>query len=245
MNEKLLIKSERYNVDKLIRVLIMIGICLTVLIFLICFISDIAYYNDHMKLYTGNVDLSDIPREVIKEFKREHASDCYRSCPLRFNNAFSYALSEIFVSILISLIPTVVMMIFSIIIDRWLRSYELIITDKRIYGKVAFGKQVDLPLDSVSATSTIGLFKGVAVSTASGKISFLAIKNVSEIYKVISNLLIERQQNKNVSSAASTPSSAPAGADTADQLMKYKELLDSGVITQEEFDAKKKQLLGL
>lgn len=31
----------------------------------------------------------------------------------------------------------------------------------------------------------------------------------------------------------------------ADELMKYKELLDSGVITQEEFDAKKKQLLGV
>ena len=32
---------------------------------------------------------------------------------------------------------------------------------------------------------------------------------------------------------------------TADELKKYKELLDSGVITQEEFDAKKKQLLDL
>ena len=31
----------------------------------------------------------------------------------------------------------------------------------------------------------------------------------------------------------------------ADELKKYKELLDSGVITQEEFDAKKKQLLNL
>lgn len=32
---------------------------------------------------------------------------------------------------------------------------------------------------------------------------------------------------------------------TTDELKKYKELLDIGVITQEEFDAKKKQLLGL
>lgn len=32
---------------------------------------------------------------------------------------------------------------------------------------------------------------------------------------------------------------------TADELKKYKDLLDKGVITQEEFDAKKKQLLGL
>lgn len=31
----------------------------------------------------------------------------------------------------------------------------------------------------------------------------------------------------------------------ADEIMKYKQLLDGGAITQEEFDAKKKQLLGL
>lgn len=34
-------------------------------------------------------------------------------------------------------------------------------------------------------------------------------------------------------------------ASTADELKKFKELLDMGIITQEEFDAKKKQLLGL
>lgn len=32
---------------------------------------------------------------------------------------------------------------------------------------------------------------------------------------------------------------------TADQIMNYKKLLDDGAITQEEFDAKKKQILGL
>ncbi len=37
---------------------------------------------------------------------------------------------------------------------------------------------------------------------------------------------------------------APA-VSAADELKKFKELLDSGIITQEEFDAKKKQLLGL
>ena len=31
----------------------------------------------------------------------------------------------------------------------------------------------------------------------------------------------------------------------ADDIVKYKDLLDKGIITQEEFDAKKKQLLGL
>ena len=39
-------------------------------------------------------------------------------------------------------------------------------------------------------------------------------------------------------------SGAPA-VSAADELKKFKELLDMGVISQEEFDAKKKQLLGL
>jgi hypothetical protein len=50
-------------------------------------------------------------------------------------------------------------------------------------------------------------------------------------------LLISRQNRK-----------APVQASNqsnADEMKKYKELLDSGVISQEEFDAKKKQLLGL
>lgn len=36
-----------------------------------------------------------------------------------------------------------------------------------------------------------------------------------------------------------------AAASSADEILKYKNLLDSGIITQEEFDTKKKQLLGL
>lgn len=36
-----------------------------------------------------------------------------------------------------------------------------------------------------------------------------------------------------------------AAASAADEILKFKELLDMGIITQEEFDAKKKQLMGL
>lgn len=31
----------------------------------------------------------------------------------------------------------------------------------------------------------------------------------------------------------------------AEELIKYKQLLDDGILTQDEFDAKKKQILGL
>ena len=49
----------------------------------------------------------------------------------------------------------------------------------------------------------------------------------------------EQEASKNLES----PSARQASA--ADEIKKFKELLVMGVITQEEFDAKKKQLLGL
>ena len=47
------------------------------------------------------------------------------------------------------------------------------------------------------------------------------------------------------SAAPAAAVAAPAASDTASELRKYNELFDSGVITQEEFSAKKKQLLGI
>ena len=43
-----------------------------------------------------------------------------------------------------------------------------------------------------------------------------------------------------------TPEAAPApsAADSYDELMKLKELLDAGVLTQAEFDAQKQKILG-
>ena len=75
--------------------------------------------------------------------------------------------------------------------------------------------------------------KGIAITTASGSIKFRCIKKRDEIYEIVSKLRMERQTSKMVFNEPSP----------ADELKKYKELLDTGVISQEEFDAKKKQLL--
>lgn len=121
-----------------------------------------------------------------------------------------------------------------------LSKVQIVVTDKRVYGKVAFGKQVDLPLDSISAVGT-NMFNGISVATSSGKIKFASIDNRDEVHKVISRLLIERQsENKEGKSMVSQ-----SAQNNVDELKKYKELLDSGIITQDEFDTKKRQLLGL
>jgi len=118
---------------------------------------------------------------------------------------------------------------------------SMTITDKRVYGKASFGKRVDLPLDSISAIGTSAL-KGLAIATSSGKIKFYDIANQEEMHSIMSGLLVDRQgKEKNVT----TTIKQEIPQSNADELKKYKELFDSGVISQEEFDAKKKQLLGL
>ena len=106
-----------------------------------------------------------------------------------------------------------------------------------------FGKRVDIPLDSVSAVGTSAFLKGISVASSSGRLTFTAIANNNEIHNVISRLLLERQSW----SRSNQPAVMKQGAsqNNADELKKYKELLDGGVITREEFDAKKKQLLNL
>ena len=54
-----------------------------------------------------------------------------------------------------------------------------------------------------------------------------------------------REMTKEETEESSSAASASNAVSAADELKKFKELLDMGVITQEEFDAKKKQLLGL
>ena len=132
-------------------------------------------------------------------------------------------------------IPTLLL----IILWLYTRKMKIVVTDKRVYGQTAFGKQVDLPFDSISAIGK-SILKGISVSTSSGRIRFLLISNRDDIYKNISDLLIQRQGTKQEKKEVINVNNS-----NADELKKYKELLDSGVITQEEFDAKKKQLLGI
>lgn len=119
---------------------------------------------------------------------------------------------------------------------------QIVVTDKRVYGQAGFGKRVDLPIDSISAVASSAL-SGIAVATSSGKISFLGIENNDRIRAAIAQLLLERQKKEKDKPQPIIKQEVPQS--NADELKKYKELLDAGVITQEEFDAKKKQLLGL
>lgn len=133
-----------------------------------------------------------------------------------------------------------ILLVVSAFIAWMLSSDEITITNMRVYGKSHFGKRVDLPIDMISAVGT-SMLKGLTVATSSGVIKFALLENRDELHEAISKLLLERQSQQR-QSAVIQQDNPPSNAD---ELIKFKELLDSGIITQEEFDAKKKQLLGL
>lgn len=73
----------------------------------------------------------------------------------------------------------------------------------------------------------------------SGIVYNTARQNAEKIAAKLTSILEQKGQSI-------TPATATATAfSSADEIKKFKELLDLGVLTQEEFDAKKKELLGL
>lgn len=53
-----------------------------------------------------------------------------------------------------------ILIVWGIVLLFYVNNCEICVTDKRIYGKAAFGVRVDIPVDSVSSVGTMQLFKG-------------------------------------------------------------------------------------
>lgn len=238
MEEKILIKSDRYSIGK--------GLCvIAILVAIICAVVCIVRYCGFKADYELCKETVWIYEYPVTHYRQK----CYESEPSDkcgehrlAADAKGYATWETEETFQVGCGITVGVSLLCSFVYFWLRSYEIVVTDKRVYGKAAFGKRVDLPMDSVSAVGSTWP-KGISVATSSGRIAFLIIENRDAIHKCVSDLLIERQSKSNAVPAVAAKPEEPMN--NANELRKYKELLDDGVITQEEFDAKKKQLLGL
>lgn len=129
-------------------------------------------------------------------------------------------------------------LVLAILFKMMLSGCSISVSNSHVWGRSRFGKQVDLPIHQISAVS-YGALGSIGVATSSGVIHFYYLKNKKEVYSTIVSLLDKEPTNDSI------PTIIQQNDSSADELKKYKELLDSGVITKEEFEAKKKQLLGL
>ncbi len=125
---------------------------------------------------------------------------------------------------------------------RLLANYRLTITDKNVYGITCFGKKITLPIHMISAYATSKFLSAIAITTTSGVIKFSCIGNNDKIAVILQQLINERQEKTSIQESVVAQQNS---TNKLDDLMKLKTLLDSNVITQEEFDAKKKEILGI
>lgn len=240
MEEKVIIRNTSYNFKKCFRVIAITFaiICALIIVcmFLAAFFGGMNSFDESYDVYLEHKG-QNFP---CRRWRYDHMGYCY-DCDVVFEySKVGYAFSntidaDVWLFSGFVLLAYAGVLLVAGLICLMLRSYELTVTDKRVYGKVKFGRRVDLPIDSISSVGT-AWFKSLSLATSSGKVSFAMLKNRDEIHSIVSQLIANRQKQT---------VNSEMGQSCTDELKKYKELFDSGVITQEEFDAKKKQLLGI
>lgn len=204
---------------------ILLGIAILIVFLALC-IASFIYENKDGYVYFGFGYGGRYPYDIIYDSLRDFFVEEF------FEQSYGYLI--IVVAPVFAVISLFLFLLFRC---------ELVVTDRRVYGKAAFGVRIDLPINKISSIGLgIKLFQSISVATSSGKLKFYLLKNREEIYEMLSRRISSNSVND--PNVREREESMFAGS-AADELRKYKELLDLGVITAEEFEAKKKQLLDL
>lgn len=132
-----------------------------------------------------------------------------------------------------------------------IESCKLVLHDKGIDGVVANGfscKQLQLPTNKIDSIFLKNSFfdslcggQTIVIRSASGLIKFHCVQNAKEFVN-FSLSEIQKWQDFSHSAEKIAPVST-SGTDNIETIQKLKTLFDQGIITQEEYDAKKKDLL--
>lgn len=129
-------------------------------------------------------------------------------------------------------IVLILTIVFTILVSREGKK-ELVVYEDSILCKVNSKRSKQLFFDDINNVDF-----GKKALTIVGPSMKFKISNLSNA-EDLKSIIIEKK--KSSQSKTKTDSSTIS---SADELKKYKELLDNGVISQDEFDSKKKQLLG-
>ena len=136
----------------------------------------------------------------------------------------------------------------------WFEDFEITydsIQSFEITKRQAGNWEMMLSSDSASARATeVDNVLAITYLDGNGTEILLRLEMLSgfSVYnqaKKCQEMLDVLRQNKILNRLNKKASTEKSAVSSADELKKYKELLDSGIISQEEFDAKKKQLLNI
>ena len=125
-----------------------------------------------------------------------------------------------------------------IIIYFTARNNQITLTNYKITGIYNRHLSLNIPIDSISSVSK-GWQGSLCITCAGNRYNISFVSNIDIFCSKLNELLNKRTQQ--------TMKRDPVVSQTSkyDEIEKLKQLLDNGIISQEEFDVKKKQLLGL
>ena len=130
------------------------------------------------------------------------------------------------------------------------RSYIALITNEKFYYAGCEGNAYlnHMKAGSVELQDVHSISLGNGTTTSSPYVKF-ETKNDNYTLHTFCNIrkikIKLEEAIRNAKSGQQPSGETTSPLDSANAIIKFKELLDSGIISQEEFDAKKKQLLGL
>lgn len=177
IEENKIIESNKNNIITIISIIIII-IAFCILLFDMKKINRINEVLQYRLNYSQSID-------KLQEITRDNK---YNDSIYNSNRKISEQRKEKYFYITINIICIIasVCALTSILLSA---KTSLVVTDKRVYGTIALGKRVDIPLKAISSIGT-GFLQSIIVSSSSSKICFYGIANYKEIHTEISNLIL-------------------------------------------------------
>lgn len=203
----------------------------TILIIIGLGIFSFALFKDSKKLRILGASICAISTlmEAIYQYYDYSSMSYFGNSPIYIDVFYYYAVPVMFIILLIAVIvdnkaslylgiAAAIIVFFSVFIDFW----------------YVFRPDINLILDSVFLSPFRALFK-TDISKLGLPFTFIRVY----LYPIASVLLGIGLYQKTIPTVIEMDS----GANSIDKLTKLKELLDKGIITQEEFETKKKQIV--
>lgn len=228
MEEKIIIRSTPFVTLKTLLIFVIVGALLGIMVASLFSAGERAdrlaeaepifeQYESHIETY----------KNAKKKEQRGEELDYYEETILSYSTASKYAISRFYfdyerniledyaspedyasagaapyIAVGIGLAFTI--SFFGLIYYLLLRSLQVTVTDKRVYGHTGWFRDISIPLYAVTSVSTLP-FRGFIVGSASVKIPLFWVRNYKAMYKTLNELLM----NAPVASVAPTAPIAP------------------------------------
>ena len=137
----------------------------------------------------------------------------------------------------------IILTIIGVVIKFKTENCEVTITNQRFIGKLPHSNEIIIPLKEITNFNQTQ-YSGISISTRNKLYVFYCIENREEIIKALA-FLCKNAQSSSLNNNQTPKVTFNRNMDDADKIKQLKQLLDTGVISQVEFDQKKKEILNL